>query len=88
MEHRLAQSLGVEAAEDALPPLLNAALGGDVDKLLAGLAECRKAAGADTTDAGGRVRPGHQASGRDHGPPTQGPGRLLLPGWRHTTRCP
>ena len=44
---RLAQALGMEAAEDSLPPLLKAAREGDVDKLLAGLAECREAAGAD-----------------------------------------
>ena len=47
LEHRLAQAPGIEAAEDSLLPLLKAAREGDVDKLLAGLAECREVAGAD-----------------------------------------
>ena len=47
LEHQLAQALGMEAAGVSLPPLLKLAREGDVDKLLAALAECRDAAGAD-----------------------------------------
>lgn len=47
LEHRLAQALGMEAAGVSLPPPLKLAGEGDVDKLLAALAECREAAGAD-----------------------------------------
>lgn len=47
LEHRLAQALGMVAAEVLLPSLLKVAREGDVDKLLAALAECREAAGAD-----------------------------------------
>ena len=47
LEHRLAPALGMEASEVSLPPLLKLAREGEVDKLLAALAECREAAGAD-----------------------------------------
>lgn len=47
LEHRLAQALGMEAAEVSLPPLLKRAREGEVDKLLAALSKCREAADAD-----------------------------------------
>ena len=45
--HRLAQVPGMKPAEVSLPPVLNLAREGEVDKRPAALAECREAAGAD-----------------------------------------